>query len=295
MFPFFKNTHSDIYERHLPLYLLLLLATTACAQTANKPIQDETQTNISITSTIESNTPGTPTSKMLSLPPDIMSNQPYDSINPLQNFKGIKGIKVDQLFSEKLNNPEKRVDRLEDVVTNLYQDLETMKPSLIRLIAIEGDIKQLVTMLSDEASPPEDSPQFIEDDSPEMSPAPVSTIAQPSKPEQKNLLNIRIGEHNNFTRIVLDSAIKVEVDAALDENKETLLIMFPRTQHSNIKEISIPSGSLIKTCTSENNGDDKKTILNVLLIQEVQKIKKMSYYDNDTSLFKVIIDIHKNG
>lgn len=64
------------------------------------------------------------------------------------------GLKAEALFAEKIKDPDQRMDRLENAVQEIRGDLDAALPAINRLIAIEGDIQQLVgqlqTLLSQE-------------------------------------------------------------------------------------------------------------------------------------------------
>lgn len=59
----------------------------------------------------------------------------------------VKGINYEQLFTERLDNDKQRFDRLETAVLELRRDFESVLPSLIRLVAVENDIQNLVGQL----------------------------------------------------------------------------------------------------------------------------------------------------
>lgn len=106
-----------------------------------------------------------------------------------------KGINYEQLFTERLENEDKRFDRVETAVLELRRDFESVLPSMMRLVAIEGDIKNLVgqleTLLENEPMPApmipvepvstNPVPPMIEDLAPEPShaPAPREKAATP--------------------------------------------------------------------------------------------------------------------
>ena len=58
-----------------------------------------------------------------------------------------KGPNLDQLFSQEIKDPDKRMDRLENAVVEIRRDLDAALPAINRLVSIEGDIQQLVTQL----------------------------------------------------------------------------------------------------------------------------------------------------
>lgn len=58
-----------------------------------------------------------------------------------------EGLKFTPLFSEPIGNTDDRVRRLEETVQTLRNDLDTVVPSMVRLVAIEKDMKELVSQL----------------------------------------------------------------------------------------------------------------------------------------------------
>lgn len=99
-----------------------------------------------------------------------------------------KGINYEQLFTERLSDDRQRFERVENAVLDLRRDFEAVLPSVMRLVAVEADIKNLVgqleTLLQNEPLPgpmdPADSlpanpvPPVIEDMSPEPGAEPAS-------------------------------------------------------------------------------------------------------------------------
>lgn len=52
-----------------------------------------------------------------------------------------------QLFSQKLSSEVSRLDRLENAVQELRNDFDAMSPAIVRLVAIEKDIQNLISQL----------------------------------------------------------------------------------------------------------------------------------------------------
>lgn len=66
-----------------------------------------------------------------------------DGLPLLQPIKGVNTA----LFAEKVSNEDARMDRLENAVQELRNDFDNMAPSIVRLVAIEGDIQNLIKQL----------------------------------------------------------------------------------------------------------------------------------------------------
>ena len=74
-------------------------------------------------------------------PPPQASNSPIPGLQPM------KGVNADTLFVEKIDDTDKRFDRVENAVVDLRKEVDNVMPSIIRLIAIESDINNLTRQL----------------------------------------------------------------------------------------------------------------------------------------------------
>ncbi|HEY0901505.1 MAG TPA: hypothetical protein VGD95_05225, partial [Micavibrio sp.] len=103
-----------------------------------------------------------------------------------------KGINYEQLFTERLSDDNKRFERVENAVLDMRRDFETVLPSIVRLVAVENDIQNLVgqleTLLKNEPAsaplipaeslPANPVPPVIEDLAPEPGTAPAEDSYQ---------------------------------------------------------------------------------------------------------------------
>jgi len=72
------------------------------------------------------------------------------------------GLKFTPLFSENITDTNARLKRLEDSVQTIRNDVDTLAPTMVRMVAIEKDIKGLVAQLqtlSDQS--PQGAPAFV--------------------------------------------------------------------------------------------------------------------------------------
>lgn len=58
-----------------------------------------------------------------------------------------RGVNVDDLFAERIKDEDKRFNRLENAVLDMRREFEAVKPSIIRLVAVEQDMQDLVAQL----------------------------------------------------------------------------------------------------------------------------------------------------
>ncbi len=135
-------------------FTLFLGLLTSCSPTGilhlNK--SESKPTNIP-KNTSRTNTPGT-IGTPIALPPRFNENplKPGQTIsqtmpNGLPALSPMKGINIKTLFAEKIKNSGERFDRVENAVVDLRQELETYKPAIVRLAAVESDIQNLISEL----------------------------------------------------------------------------------------------------------------------------------------------------
>ncbi|MBU6475465.1 MAG: hypothetical protein KGQ70_05835 [Alphaproteobacteria bacterium] len=112
------------------LYTGLLFAVTACSDSGNSPDANAAP------------------------PPPQASPQQVPGIAPvptamdtLRALAPPDGLKFTPLFSQRLSGTNARIARLESAVQTLRNDVDTMAPTVVRMVAIEGDVKGLVTQL----------------------------------------------------------------------------------------------------------------------------------------------------
>ena len=130
----------------------------------------------------------------LTLPPGADNND-VSPRKKLEGLQGLKGVNVDQLFSENIRDTDRRFDRLEDVVKDFRREYESVKPEIIRLVAIEKDMQKLIELLNQDVGLPDSSPEFVnyENDPIAMDQEPlelsqnqtVPQIQSPSVPESE--------------------------------------------------------------------------------------------------------------
>ncbi|PZQ48271.1 MAG: hypothetical protein DI551_01930 [Micavibrio aeruginosavorus] len=90
---------------------------------------------------------------------------------PALNAKGANT----HLFSQKISDEADRLDRLENAVQELRNDFDAMAPAIVRLVAIEGDIQNLIKQLEVLTGNPSSMPSDI-------TPIDSATLDEPSMP-----------------------------------------------------------------------------------------------------------------
>ena len=173
-----NNKNHISIERHpewvvkafVPLLLLLCLLLTSC-ETSLSNNDDKDSLNSESSLTREENN--------LTLPPSLKNQSAPSPRQKLEGMKGLKGVNVDQLFSQNIRDTDRRFDRLENVVTDFRREYESVKPEILRLVAIEKDMQKLIELLNADAGVPAQSPEFTSAQQDPMSTTPVD-ISPPS-------------------------------------------------------------------------------------------------------------------
>lgn len=311
--------------KHKHFIVFMALALCACEATQNSGVGN-VQSNIQ-----PETAAGQTENSNLTIPPELLAGAENNNQNEgLANLKGIKGVKVDHLFSENLSSVEDRTGRLEGVVTDIYRELETLKPAIVRLVAIEKDIQDLVEMLSEEAAVPEQAPDLTEAN---IEPVQEDVLAEneiittdaPTQPAEEVVLeqqdvkniasaevkspepaqvkapqmfsgqlrNIRVGEHSDFLRIVIDLEKSTEFSLDLDQDEQLLSLVLPSLDHPELSQQAVKATNMIDhyilIASAKGSGSNIIFALNEALSVK----KKVGYLDSETNLYKIVIDLEK--
>ncbi len=262
----------------------------------------------------------------------------------LPALQPLKGVNANQLFTDELSDPDDRLDRLENAVQEIRNDMDTMAPSIIRLIAIEADIQNLIEqlemLLSSEPPPPAPVPAapvsaapvsstappsapvaladpgaVMEDpdaayvppaqEGPQASAAPVPITAQgtpppePAQPQAPSpalapgevaVLDMRVGEHPDKTRIVLDVSGKTSFTADLDNSENLLLVELANATWRAPASTRYPRSKLLVSHVAERTGDGP-TLLIVQLKSGASILSKSTLKGKDGTGQRIVIDL----
>jgi hypothetical protein len=114
-----------------------------------------------------------------------------DGPTPMDTFRALappEGLKFSQLFAEPVSDPNARMQRLEDSLQALRNDFDTVVPSMVRLVSVEKDMKELVRQLqtlTDQqptSAPFEQTPLAAPQAATPLPPAPTPQTAAPAQP-----------------------------------------------------------------------------------------------------------------
>lgn len=181
--------------------------------------------------------------------------------NGLPALKPLKGVNVDRLFAENITNTDRRFERLENAVVDMRREFEAVKPAIVRLVAVEEDIQQMVEQLETIASQeqyaapapivqqpinqPQDlkpldlqAPQTSNNGAPqatEPKPMPAKASPAPNTASGPVVKNLRTGIHSNKVRLVLDMSAKTPYTIDLDSSENILIIELPQAGWSGAR------------------------------------------------------------
>lgn len=273
------------------------------------------------TATIQTSQENQPKDKVNSLiiPPSIATdrNSPgavsVGSSSGLGEFKDLKGVNVDQLFSQDIRDTDQRFERLENAVLDFRRDFESFKPAILRLVAIEEDIQNLIVMLGQEAQAsrnvagfegvdiePIDEMALSEADAAVSAPVPTSGASAPPPPppmEDKKppitngvaLNGLRLGDHPGYSRIVLDAEGVVKYSTALDASGKSLKITVPGSMWKGAANKSYGYHPLIASYAAETTSEGAVIMVS---FKKPVKLKNDGTLTKKTQpVFRILFDV----
>lgn len=214
----------------------------------------------------------------------------------LSQLQPMKSVNVESLFSEEITDTGQRLDRVEQAVLQMHKEFETLKPSIIRLVAVESDIQELVkqldVLLQEEAAsytepipiqsraPPvaaqKPEPEPLQTISEQISvDGNVASVSSASKIEHEPLSSfpssavandrktivkaLRVGEHENKVRLVLDLTGEAMYRLDLDNEEFLLVLELPDTGWIAEKQKTFGKNSLLSSYTVKSRNIEAGT------------------------------------
>lgn len=306
----------------------------------------------------------------VALPPSFSDTSPPDQAGNTPNgfpaMQPMKGVNVDDLFAENIRDEDKRFERLEDAVLQMRKEFESVKPSIVRLAAVETDIQSLVkemdamlqetptqmdgTLPPDEASlqieqldpqpavPPEavtentplpepaapatqsaellsapplpmgstpvelpadiqnsgqqpkyvltsptgdasKKPQALTAQEPKAAPAPSEPKKQAKQVQAAKSYDgivaqeLRIGEHDDKIRIVIDANKKTAHTLDLDNEEKLIIVEMPDAKWVGAMTKSFPDSQLVESYNVEPMNDGKGSMIVITLRRQTSVLK----------------------
>ena len=222
------------------------------------------------------------------------------------------------IFAKSLRSDSSRLDRLERAVQDMRDDFNRVEPSIRRLMAIEGDIQNLIgelkrlnsdvnatlpTMAQQKTSRSAPIPQVAAQKhtsnnthvtpraAPKSYSAKKSFVKKSAPPTggQPVVYDIRVGEHPEKTRIVMDVNSKTNFSTDVDNSENILVIDLPNTKWSAKTAQNFAKSPFISSFNVENTGSGS------LAIFQLKKNARVGYKGDlkgfDGSSRRLVIDI----
>jgi len=189
---------------------------------------------------------------------------------PMDAFRALappEGLKFTPLFAQPIDDSDARFARLEQSVQELRDDFDTTVPTMVRLVAVEKDMKDLIgqlNALSGGAAPPppvqaapmpltpmQAAPQQLAaQPPPETAPMPAATATP--VPAIGQMRALRIGDHGDKTRLVFDLTGKPAYTATVTEDEKQLIVDLPGITWTVQSAWHAKGGDLISSYKYEN-------------------------------------------
>jgi len=260
--------------------------------------------------------------------------------NGMPVLQPMKGVNVDTLFSKELKDSNKRFDRVENAVIDLRKEFESLKPSMVRLAAVESDIQNLITELEvmlqetptpqkhitssgaveseadlsinqlpiDPRPPPNVGAPKTESTSASTPPKSANKVpavppAKESKPAPKApapvkkydgvvATELRIGEHSDKVRVVIDANVQTDFTIDYDKDENLITVELPNARWVGDLQKSLSDSKLIKSwsVTSINNDKGSLVVMTLKKSSSILLQKRLSP-DNTSHYHRIYFDL----
>lgn len=238
--------------------------------------------------------------------------------NGLPALQPFKGVKVEQLFSENIRDADQRFDRLENAVIDLRREFEVVKPAIVRLVAVESDIQNLVdqleVMLRNEPGATSPAPQaLVQNDLEERDmapppaadpqPAPPAASSPPEKTATTQInsssgvtaKNLRAGIHDTYIRLVIDANRKTPYSYSLDNEENLLIIELPEAQWSGPRQKTLKPLPLLQSYSVDASSNGSGSLIAIVLDKDTRVLKAQALPPGSSNNpnFRIFIDLAK--
>lgn len=241
--------------------------------------------------------------------------------NGLPALQPAHGVNVDQLFADDIQDPIQRIKRVENAVKDLRHDFDAVMPSIVRLVAVEDDMQQLVTQLQTllrNEPPTANTPAMPAMNAPASlqgtqtagaersgSPAHYSQAATHATNKASTyqsggqahnggsgiiVKDLRVGEHPGKTRLVLDVNKATAYRYDVDNSENLLVVSLPQTKWQGTMQKTLRGSPMIASYSVQETGDGGSN-----LIIQLKKPAKVVYDDtlkpNGTPYYRIVLDV----
>lgn len=209
-------------------------------------------------------------------PPDLIPKDAPDQNDPASDFvpTSTMGVNLETYFIQDINDPETRIQRLENVVLAMHQDMQNAMHVSPPKANMAAAAPQPLTPTSAPMAPlkPTDTqqPPLAKNIAPELNypektsapAAPMQTASAPAITSGNIIKGIRVGQHPGKIRIVFDVTTRMPFKVDLDNNEHLLLIELPEGQWQGAETSkSFGKTPLLDSFRAEPSGNGTRAIL----------------------------------
>jgi len=232
-----------------------------------------------------------------------------------------KGVNVDDLFAQNITNTDQRFDRLENAVLDLRREFESFKPAIVRLVAVEADIQDLIEqldiLLQNEPAPAPSAaapmplapgPKIEVQDEPDIEatpppqPEPEPTVAPKPAPAPSpqpkvdssgaaTVSSLRVGQHSGKLRLVMDVNKKTAYTIDLDNQERILIIELPEAQWSAAAQKNFGGSPLLSSYSTESINDGQGTRVIMTLKKATTLMKSEALPPGSNPYYRIYADL----
>lgn len=303
-------------------FVIILGMLTACnPQSILHPKENESKAKT--TENTQNHNQNTPIGAPVALPPQYAGtplNPGKSGVKHMPNglpaLSPMKGIKAETLFAENIKDTGDRFNRVENAVVDLRKEFEAYKPSIVRLAAVESDIQNLIkelevllqetptpqpsqTVSSDHLPPKNSEISALPKQAPPLAatntatsqpPPPVAAKKQKRPPDriQKSISgkvaqNLRVGEHADKVRIVIDTSKKFAHTIDIDNDEKLIIVEIPEAEWKGSTEKSFPASKILDSYSVEQTNNGKGSMIIIALKKNTSVIKQSTLSPDKTS------------
>lgn len=174
-----------------------------------------------------------------------------------------------QLFAEPVKGNNKRFDRVETAVQNLNDEMNVISPAVIKLMAFEQDMRDLLQHLREQrraeaegSIPADEAPVALTPQPQKIEKQPLAEVKAPKVETPKavatgtGLKIIRLADHKDKTRLVFETSTPMTYTVDLDNTENILIVDFAKGNNSvDTSKVKLHS-KLVKSVTESAKGDE---------------------------------------
>lgn len=235
------------------------------------------------------------------------------------------GVNPKNIFGKSLRSDTERMDRLERAVQDLRNEFDQAEPSIRRLTALEGEIQKLIKelkVLNNDTSG-FTTPTAVKRNTssqgivgfgaspsvtkrannapaskatpvkPAPTKAPVKSYQKKSPPNIANgvasVFDVRVGEHPNRTRIVMDVSSTTGFNIDIDNNENIIIIELPQAGWTAAKSKNFAKSNFISSYRVESSESGHMMILQ--LKRDAKVVYKGDLKSNTGNSRRLVIDL----